>query len=112
MKRKSWLLGVLFVLLILVSYLAKPEKTQNDLLLMNIEALACLLYTSSMDSVCTSISSSGISITDIGRQMLLATQFPSVLQKLRSVSYTHLDVYKRQVYGGLIADRLLYCTLW
>ena len=40
MKRKSWMLGVLFVLIILVSYMAKPEKTQNDLLLMNIEALA------------------------------------------------------------------------
>ena len=40
MKRKSWMLGVLFVLVILVSYMAKPEKTQNDLLLMNIEALA------------------------------------------------------------------------
>ncbi|MGG6495162.1 UNVERIFIED_CONTAM: NVEALA domain-containing protein, partial [Bacteroidetes bacterium 56_B9] len=34
------MLGVLFVLIILVSYMAKPEKTQNDLLLMNIEALA------------------------------------------------------------------------
>ena len=31
---------MLFVLVILVSYMAKPEKTQNDLLLMNIEALA------------------------------------------------------------------------
>ena len=40
MKRKSWMLGVLFVLIILVSYMAKPEKIQNDLLLMNIEALA------------------------------------------------------------------------
>ena len=40
MKRKSLMLGVLFVLFILVSYMAKPEKTQNDLLLMNIEALA------------------------------------------------------------------------
>ena len=40
MKRKSWMLGVLFVLIILVSYMAKPEKTQNELLLMNIEALA------------------------------------------------------------------------
>ena len=39
MKRKSWMLGVLFVLIILVSYMAKPEKTQNDLLF-NIEALA------------------------------------------------------------------------
>ena len=39
MKRKSWMLGVLFVLIILVSYMAKPEKIQNDLLLMNIEAL-------------------------------------------------------------------------
>ena len=28
MKRKSWMLGVLFVLIILVSYMAKPEKTQ------------------------------------------------------------------------------------
>ena len=26
MKRKSWMLGVLFVLIILVSYMAKPEK--------------------------------------------------------------------------------------
>ena len=34
------MLGVLFVLVILVSYMAKPEKIQNDLLLMNIEALA------------------------------------------------------------------------
>ena len=40
MKRKSWMLGVLFVLVILVSYMAKPEKVQSDLLLMNIEALA------------------------------------------------------------------------
>ena len=40
MKRKSWMLGVLFVLIILVSYMAKPEKVQSDLLLMNIEALA------------------------------------------------------------------------
>ena len=31
---------MLFVLIILVYYMAKPEKTQNDLLLMNIEALA------------------------------------------------------------------------
>ena len=31
---------MLFVLIILVSYMAKPEKIQNDLLLMNIEALA------------------------------------------------------------------------
>ena len=31
---------MLFVLIILVSYMAKPEKTQNDLLLMKIEALA------------------------------------------------------------------------
>ena len=31
---------MLFVLVILVSYMAKPEKTQNDLLLMNIGALA------------------------------------------------------------------------
>ena len=31
---------MLFVLVILVSYMAKPEKAQNDLLLMNIEALA------------------------------------------------------------------------
>ena len=34
------MLGVLFVLVILVSYMAKPEKVQSDLLLMNIEALA------------------------------------------------------------------------
>ena len=34
------MLGVLFVLVLLVSYMAKPEKTQNDLLLMNTEALA------------------------------------------------------------------------
>ena len=40
MKRKSWILGVLFVLIALVSYMAKPEKAQNDLFLMNIEALA------------------------------------------------------------------------
>ena len=40
MKRKSWMLGVLFVLIALVSYMAKPEKEQNDLFLMNIEALA------------------------------------------------------------------------
>ena len=40
MKRKSWMLGVLFVLVILVSYMAKPEKVQSDLLLMNIE-LSC-----------------------------------------------------------------------
>ena len=39
MKRKSWMLGVLFALIALVSYMAKPEKAQNDLLLMNIEAL-------------------------------------------------------------------------
>ena len=38
MKRKSWILGVLFVLIALVSYMAKPEKAQNDLFLMNIEA--------------------------------------------------------------------------
>lgn len=31
---------MLFVLVILVSYMAKPEKVQSDLLLMNIEALA------------------------------------------------------------------------
>ena len=31
MKRKSWMLGVLFVLIALVSYMAKPEKEQNDL---------------------------------------------------------------------------------
>ena len=31
---------MLFVLIILVSYMAKPEKVQSDLLLMNIEALA------------------------------------------------------------------------
>ena len=30
MKRKSWMLGVLFVLVILVSYMAKPEKVQSD----------------------------------------------------------------------------------
>ena len=40
MKRKSWMLGVLFGVVILVSYMAKPEKVQSDLLLMNIEALA------------------------------------------------------------------------
>ena len=34
MKRKSWMLGVLFALIALVSYMAKPEKAQN------IEALA------------------------------------------------------------------------
>lgn len=34
------MLGVLFVLIALVSYMAKPEKEQNDLFLMNIEALA------------------------------------------------------------------------
>ena len=34
MKRKSWMLGVLFVLIALVSYMAKPEKEQNDLFLM------------------------------------------------------------------------------
>lgn len=28
MKRKSWMLGVLFVLIALVSYMAKPEKEQ------------------------------------------------------------------------------------
>ena len=39
MKRKSRMLGVLFALIALVSYMAKPEKAQNDLLLMNIEAL-------------------------------------------------------------------------
>ena len=31
---------MLFVLIALVFYMAKPEKAQNDLLLMNIEALA------------------------------------------------------------------------
>ena len=36
MKRKSWILGVLFVLIALVSYMAKPENAQNDLFLMNI----------------------------------------------------------------------------
>ena len=31
---------MLFVLVILVSFMAKPEKVQSDLLLVNIEALA------------------------------------------------------------------------
>ena len=40
MKRKSWMLGVLFVLIVVAFYMAKSEKAQNDLLLMTIEDLA------------------------------------------------------------------------
>lgn len=40
MKRKSWIIGVLTALIVITSYMAKPKKVQNQLLLMNVAALA------------------------------------------------------------------------
>lgn len=40
MKRKFWVIGVLSVLIVMLSYMVKPGKMQNELLLMNVEALA------------------------------------------------------------------------
>lgn len=40
MKRNFWVIGALSALIIMAFYMAKPEKVQNELLLMNVEALA------------------------------------------------------------------------
>ena len=60
------------------------------------------------------VDKSGIVHTSIGKVSFSAEQsrdnakeFISTLNKLKPVSYTHLDVYKRQLYGDAVFCQIL-----